>query len=41
MPKIETTTKTFEDVLDAISNKNLKVTAPTKGQTFKVGEARM
>ncbi len=39
MPKIETTTKTFEDVLDAISNKNLKVTTPTKGQTFKVGEA--
>lgn len=39
MPKIETTTKTFEDVLDAISNKNLKVTAPTKGQTFNVGEA--
>lgn len=40
MPKIETTTKTFEDVLDAISNKNLKVTAPTKGQTFNVGEAK-
>ncbi len=39
MPKIETTTKTFEDVLDAISNKKLKVTSPTKGQTFKVGEA--
>lgn len=39
MPKIETTTKTFEDVLDAISNKNLKVTAPSKGQTFSVGEA--
>lgn len=39
MPKIETTTKTFEDVLDAISNKNLKVTAPTKGQTFNIGEA--
>lgn len=41
MPKIETTTKTFEDVLDAIANKNLKVTAPNKGQTFQVGEARM
>lgn len=39
MPKIETTTRTFEDVLDAISNKKLKVTSPTKGQTFKVGEA--
>lgn len=39
MPKIETTTKTFEDVLDAIQGKNLKVTSPTKEQTFKVGEA--
>ena len=41
MPKIETTTKTFEDVLDAIAEKNLKVTAPKKGDTFKIGEARM
>ena len=41
MPKIETTTKTFEDVLDAIANKNLKVTAPNKGETFQIGEARM
>lgn len=40
MPKIETTTKTFEEVLNAISNKNLKVTAPTKGQTFNIGEAQ-
>lgn len=40
MPKIETTTKTFEGVLDAISNKNLKVTAPTKGDTFNIGEAK-
>lgn len=39
MPKIETTTKTFKDVLNAISNKKLKVTAPTKGQNFKMGEA--
>ena len=28
MPKIQTNTKTFEDVLDALKNKNLKVTAP-------------
>ena len=40
MPKIQTNTKTFEDVLDAISNKNLKVTAPSKGDTFKIGEAK-
>lgn len=40
MPKIETTTKTFKDVLNAISDKNLKVTAPQKGQTFSVGDAK-
>ena len=39
MPKIQTNTKTFEDVLDALKNKNLKVTAPKKGDIFKVGEA--
>ena len=33
MPKISTNTKTFEDVLDAISNKGLSVTAPKKGDT--------
>ena len=40
MPKIETTTKTFEDVLDSISNKNLKITSPSKGQMFNVGDAK-
>lgn len=39
MPKIQTNTKTFEDVLDALKNKNLKVTAPKKGDTFKIGDA--
>ena len=39
MPKIETTTETFKDVLDAIANKNLKVTAPSKGDKFNIGEA--
>ena len=39
MPKIETTTKTFEDVLDAIENKNLTVTAPNKGDKIKIGQA--
>ena len=38
MPKIQTNTKTFEDVLDAISNKGLKVTSPNKGDTFTVGD---
>ena len=41
MPKIGTTTKTFEEVLDAIDEKNLKVTAPNKGDTFNVGKARL
>ena len=40
MPKIETTTKTFEDVLDAISNRNLEITSPSKGQIFNVGDAK-
>ena len=40
MPKIETTTKTFEDVLDSISNKNLKVTSPSKGEIFNIGDAK-
>ena len=39
MPKIQTNTKTFEDVLDALKNKNLKVTAPKKGDNFKIGDA--
>lgn len=38
MPKIQTNTKTFEDVLDAISNKNLKITSPQKADTFSVGD---
>ena len=40
MPKIETTTKTFEDVLDAIENKNLTVTAPNKGDKIELGQAK-
>ena len=39
MPKIQTNTKTFEDVLDSISNKELKITTPKKGDIFKIGEA--
>lgn len=37
MPKIQTNTKNFEDVLDAVKNKNLKITAPKVGDTFNVG----
>lgn len=38
MPKVQTNTKTFEDVLDAILEKNMTVTTPTIGHKFKVGE---
>lgn len=39
MPKVSHNTKTFEDVLTAISNKNLKVTSPVSGQTYELGNA--
>lgn len=39
MPKVQTNTKTFEDVLDSISNKGLTVTAPKIGDKFQVGNA--
>lgn len=39
MPKVQTNTKTYEDVLDAIANKNLKVTTPKIGDTFSIGDA--
>lgn len=39
MPKKSANTKTFEDVLNAIKSKNLKVTAPSIGTTFNVGNA--
>ena len=34
MPKIMHTSQTFEDVLDAIANKGLKIKAPNPGETF-------
>lgn len=40
MPKVQTNTKTFEDVLDAISNKNLKINSPETGYIFDVGNAK-
>lgn len=39
MPKVAATTKTYEDVIDAIADKNLKVTTPKIGDTFNVGNA--
>ena len=41
MPQIETTTKTFEDVIDAIQNKGLSITSPKEGDTFNVGNASL
>lgn len=37
MPKVQTNTKTFEDVLDEISKKNLKITTPKQNDQFMVG----
>ncbi|NNU77794.1 ComEC/Rec2 family competence protein [Clostridium estertheticum] len=39
MPKATSNTKTFLDVVSAIKAKGMKVTAPTVGETFKVGGA--
>lgn len=39
MPKVQTNTKTFEDVLDAISSKSLSITTPNVGDKFMVGNA--
>lgn len=40
MPKRETTTKTFKDVLSAIKNKNLTITQPEKGEIIDLGQAK-
>lgn len=39
MPKTTTNTKTYEDVIDAISNKRKKIKVPKVGDKFKVGNA--
>ena len=36
MPEVYTTTKTFEDVLDAIENNNLSITIPKIGDKYKL-----
>lgn len=38
LPPIEHTTKTFEDVLDAISDKGLKITKPVPGTSYNLGD---
>ena len=39
MPDAFTTTATFEDVLNAIEDKNMKLTVPKIGDTFELGDA--
>ena len=39
LPDITTNTKTFEDVIDAIENKDLQITVPNIGDKFQLGES--
>ena len=39
MPDVITTTKTFEDVLDALEEKNMTLSIPKTNATFKLGDA--
>lgn len=39
LPEVITTTKTFEDMITAIENKELAITVPEIGEKFKLGEA--
>ena len=39
MPDVVTTTKTFEDVLDSLSRKNVKFKTPNIGDTFNMDDA--
>ncbi len=39
MPDVITTTKTFEDVLDALEEKNISLSIPNKNDTFSLGDA--
>lgn len=39
MPDVITTTKTFEEVLDALESKNIALSIPNKNDTFNLGDA--
>lgn len=39
LPPVEHTTKTFEDVLDVIQDKGMKITMPKAGDTYTLGNA--
>lgn len=41
MPEYLTTTKTFEDVLDAIDTNNLEITVPRVGEVFYLNDAKI
>ena len=41
LPKIQTNTKTYEDVLQAIQNKNQKIGSFNKGDKFTIGDANL
>ena len=41
LPKIRTNTKTYEDVLQAIQNKNQKIGSFNKGDKFTIGDANL
>lgn len=41
LPKIQTNTKTYEDVMKAISNKKMKINSFKKGDKFNIGEAEV
>lgn len=38
MPKVQTNTKTFEEVLDAVIDKGMKIETPNVGDGFAIGE---
>ena len=40
MPKVLTTTKTFEDVLDAVKNKGLSISTPNTDYEFRLNDAK-
>ena len=41
LPQIQTNTKTYEDVLQAIQNKNKKISSLKKGDKLKIGESNV
>lgn len=41
LPKIQTTTKNYQDVLNSIQNKNKKISSLSKGDRFNIGDAQV